>query len=107
MHEKQRSFGLNATFRAALAGLLAVLLLLATTLSVSHALHKSLHLQDGTSTHFCLVCSLVKGQVSTAEVGLVSGPLLLCILSISRLATVSPVEEFEYSPSQSRAPPRW
>ncbi len=107
MHVKQRPFGLNATFRAALASVLVVLLLLATTLSVSHALHKSLHLQDGTSAHLCLVCSLVKGQVNTAEVALVSGPLLLCILFISNLATVSPVEEFEYSPSQSRAPPRW
>lgn len=103
---KRRPFGLGAPAKSALAGLLSLLLLLATTLSVSPALHQSLHLQGGANAHFCLVCSLAKGQVSTAEAALVWVLVVLFFLFSISLATASPFVGFEYFPSQSRAPPR-
>jgi hypothetical protein len=103
---KRRPFGLGAPGKSALAGLLSLLLFLATTLSVSPALHQSLHLQDGANAHLCLMCSLAKGQVSAAESTLILILVVLAFLFSVSLATASPVAGFAYSPSQSRAPPR-
>lgn len=103
---KRRPFGLGAPVKSALAGLLALLLLLATTLSVSHLLHQSLHRADNASGHLCLACSFAKAQVSATDIGLTSALLFFCFIFSISLATASPVAGFEYSPSQSRAPPR-
>jgi hypothetical protein len=85
--------------------LLALLLLISGTLSVSHALHQSLH-PDGTGdSHFCLVCSLAKGQVSTAAVAATSATLRFCWLSTVRTANASPLPGFDYRLAPSRAPP--
>ena len=42
-------------------------------LSVSHALHESLHHDGAANSHFCLVCLFAKGQVNAAEVALEMG----------------------------------
>jgi hypothetical protein len=86
--------------------LLALLLLVSATLSVSHALHQALHHDGDRGSHFCLVCSLAKGQVSVAEVGLVSAILVLACLAVFRTASTSPLAGFDYRLSPSRAPPR-
>ncbi|HTL17514.1 MAG TPA: hypothetical protein VL793_09765, partial [Patescibacteria group bacterium] len=49
-----------------MAALMAILLLIAT-LSVSDLLHQSLHHGSSLSNHFCLVCSLAKGQANGPE----------------------------------------
>jgi hypothetical protein len=54
--------------KSALAGLLALFVLIASTASVSHELHKALHPNGTTTSHFCLVCSLAKGHVAAADV---------------------------------------
>ena len=91
---------------SALGGFLALLLLVATVFSVSHALHQSLHQDGAASGHFCLVCSLAKGQVIAAAVAVISAVLVFsCLWGVCQLGT-SPFPGFDYRASPSRAPPR-
>jgi hypothetical protein len=90
---------------SALGGLLALLLLVATTSSISHALHEFLHQDGAGSGHICLACSFAKGQVSAAAVALVSAVLVFCCLWGVCLANISPFPGFDYRTSPSRAPP--
>jgi len=89
----------------ALGGLLVFLLLLATTFSISHVLHQSLHHDDAGSGHFCLLCSFAKGQVSAAAVALFLAVLVFCCLWGVCRAIISPFPGFDYRTSPSRAPP--
>ena len=102
---ERRLSGLSRAARPALAGLLALLLLGSGTLSVSYALHQSLHNNAAGGSHFCLVCLFAKGQVSAAEVAFVAALLVLCPLSGIRAAKPSPWPGFDYRLSPSRAPP--
>jgi hypothetical protein len=90
---------------SALGGLLALLLLVATTFSVSHALHQSLHHDGAGSGHLCLACSFAKGQVSVAAVGLFVAVLFFCCLWGVCPVGVSPSSGRDYRVSPSRAPP--
>ena len=92
--------------KLALAGLLAVILFISGALSVSHALHQSLHHNGGDNSHFCLVCSLAKGQVSVAAVAVAAGGILSCWLYTIRTVHPVPLLAFDYRISHSRAPPR-
>lgn len=90
---------------SALGGFLALLLLVATVFSVSHALHQSLHHNGAGNGHFCLVCSFAKGQVSAAAVAVISAVLVFCCLwGVCQVGT-SPFPGFDYRTSPSRAPP--
>jgi hypothetical protein len=91
---------------SALGGFLALLLLVASALSVSHALHQSLHQDGATSGHFCLVCSFAKGQASSAAVAVISAVIVFCCLWGICLVSASPFPGFDYRTSPSRAPPR-
>lgn len=91
---------------SALGGFLALLLLVATALSVSHELHQSLHRGRATSGHFCLVCSFAKGQVSAAAVAVICAVLVFCCLWGVCQPGTSPFSGFDYRISPSRAPPR-
>jgi len=96
-----------ASCKKVLAGLLALLLLLAATLSVSHALHQSLHHDGPGNGHLCLICSLVKGQLSAADVACVCAVLIFGLVAGVRWASVTALPDFEYRLSRSRAPPRY
>ena len=76
-----------------------------TALSVSHTLHQSLHSDGAANSHFCLVCSFAKGQVSAAVVAPVSAMLIFSCLSSFRLADTPRYQGFDYRFSLSRAPP--
>ncbi len=89
----------------ALGGLLALLLLVATTFSVSHTLHQFLHPVDAGVGHICLACSFAKGHVSPAAVALVAAVLVLCCFWVVRLVHRSPFSGFDHCTSPSRAPP--
>jgi len=91
--------------KSALAGLLALLLLVAGAISVNHALHQSLHNDKAANSHFCLLCSFAKGQVSGAEVALISAVLSFFCFCGVRLANTSIVAAIDYRLSPSRAPP--
>ena len=82
-----------------------LLLLVATTLSVSHALHKYLHQDGGASGHFCVVCSFAKGQVSAAAVAVISAALVSCLFWGFCLVNTFAFPGFDYRFSPSRAPP--
>ncbi|MCX6928037.1 MAG: hypothetical protein NT154_33225 [Verrucomicrobia bacterium] len=91
--------------KLALGGVLALLLLVATTVSASQALHELLH-QDGTGgDHFCLACSLAKGQVSLEAVAFISVLIAFCYLWGVCPVSTSPFPGFDYRTSPSRAPP--
>jgi hypothetical protein len=103
--QSERKAGRYGGAKSALAGLLALLLLAAATVSANHALHHFLHQDGGVNQHLCLVCSFAKGQVSAAEATLVAAALIvgfsfdLCRANI----LVLPAVDFRLSPS--RAPP--
>jgi hypothetical protein len=85
---------------------MALLLLVASTLSVSHALHQSLH-RDGTvSGHLCLVCSFAKGHASGPGAILVLVAAVLPVLFSFCLPQRSPLpRDFDFGVAQGRAPP--
>jgi hypothetical protein len=85
--------------------LLAVLLLVAAILSVSHALHQCLHNEGAVNGHVCLVCSFAQGQVSAVAVALVSGVFVFPCLWYFCLVGTLPLPGFDYRISPSRAPP--
>jgi hypothetical protein len=91
--------------KSALAGLLAFFVLVASTASVSHELHKALHSNATTASHYCLVCSLAKGQVAAADVApLLALFTLVLLFSIPTLKTlVLPVSDRRLA--HGRAPP--
>jgi hypothetical protein len=91
--------------KPALAGLLMLLLLVATTCSASHALHQALHHHGVVDGHLCLVCSLVKGQVTAASIIFISVVAVFCCLGGVRLATTAAFPGSDYRISLSRAPP--
>ena len=100
-----RLSGLRWVAKPALTGLLALLLLVSGALSVSHALHQSLHNDTTGSHHFCLVCLFAKGQVSAADVAVVAALLVLFALFSPYAGNPSPLPSFDYRLSPSRAPP--
>jgi hypothetical protein len=100
-----RLSGLRRVAKPALSGLLALLLLICGVISVSRALHQLLHNDAAGSHHLCLACSFAKGQVSTADVTLVSGPVIFFCLCGIRAIKPSPLPGFDYRLSPSRAPP--
>jgi hypothetical protein len=100
-----RLSGFQAPAKSALAGLLALLLLAAATFSVCDGLHRCLHSGDTANHHFCLVCSLAKGQASAVEMGVVAFVVLFSCLFGLRLANAAPVVEADVRLSPSRAPP--
>ncbi len=105
LHREQIPSGFKYVASPALAGLLALLLLVAGMLSVSQCLHQALHPEGAGSDHSCLVCSLVKGQVSAVSVAAVMALLVLCCFSAVLCARISPLPGFDYRLSPSRAPP--
>ena len=90
---------------SALSGVLAVLLMVALTFSVSHSLHQFLHRDGAGSDQSCLACSLVKGQVSAAAVAIISAVLVLSCFWVICLVHTTPFCGFDYRSSPSRAPP--
>ena len=110
LESQTKSPGYRAPQRSGLAkpvltGLLAGLLLVCGALSVSQALHQSLHNDSSGSHHLCLVCMFAKGQVTAAD-GTVVTTLLVLWPLIGLCATdPSPLSAFDYRLSPSRAPP--
>jgi hypothetical protein len=97
--------GLGRVPAVALTGLLVLSLLLTATLSVSHALHQSLHHDSTAHSHFCLICCFAKGQVSPAPTTFISAVIVFCCLWGVHLAHSFPFPGFDYRTSPSRAPP--
>jgi len=106
LQPQRKTCDLATVSKAALGGLLALLLLVASALSVSHELHQAAHPQGSANAHLCLLCSLAKGQVSVAAAGPIFAAVVFCFLFRARLTAASPGLSAERSPSQSRAPPR-
>jgi flagellin-like protein len=91
--------------KSAVSGVLVVLLLVAMTFSVSHSLHRILHDDGARSDHFCLACSLAKGQVGALGVASISAVLVLCCFWVDGRDHTTPSCGFDYRLSPSRAPP--
>jgi hypothetical protein len=91
--------------KAALAGLLALLFLVASAFSVSPSLHHWLHHHDAGGHQTCLACSLSHGQVGAAEVASVAVALIFALICGALLQLTSPRSSFDYRLSPSRAPP--
>jgi hypothetical protein len=91
--------------KPAVAGILALLLIVAATLAVSHSLHRALH-PGATENHLCLICSLVKGEVGTADVSAIFA-LFVCALWFfhPHFTFVVPIV-IDQRLDRSRAPPR-
>jgi hypothetical protein len=104
LERKPAGFGRAA--KSALAGLLAIFVLVATASSVSHGLHQALHPNAPSSTHLCLICSLAKGQVTAADVAPALAIFsLILFFSVPALTTVA-LPASDRRLASSRAPPR-
>jgi hypothetical protein len=101
-----RAFGHGAAPKPVLAGLMALLLLVASVLSVSHSLHQSLHRDGSVNGHLCLVCSFAKGHASgpaaTVALAAVVLPVLFCLCLFP--SSLLP-RGFDYRIAHGRAPP--
>ncbi len=96
---------LGGIAKPALSGALALLLVIAATLSACHALHQSLHQSDRSGEHLCLACSLASGHLSTASAFfLVPLALFGFAYALTGHETLLPAS-FDYRLSRSRAPP--
>jgi hypothetical protein len=81
------------------------LIFLAATVALTPALHKQLHPDSKASAHFCLVCLLVKGHITTANVASTCLAAVLIWFGASVCAGTFPFASFDYRLSPSRAPP--
>src|SRR5215469_18031869 len=81
--------------KPALAGLLVILLLALSTISVCPSLHKFLHSDGGETNHQCLVCSFAKGQVAAAEASGVFAAVVISLLGFVLLQKFSPLPSFD------------
>ena len=91
----------DSAAKAGLIGLLALLLLTASTFSINHALHQRLH-APGDSGNGCLVCSFSKGQVTSADIA------PLWVVLVSAILFLLPLVSQASRPAVDRrlAPPR-
>jgi succinate dehydrogenase/fumarate reductase cytochrome b subunit len=89
----------------ALAGFLALMLLLVNAMAASPALHRAIHHDADADDHECAVTLFIKGQVSAAVIVTVAAGLL-AVFGVVVLLTDTPLfPAVEYSFSSSRAPP--
>jgi hypothetical protein len=91
--------------KPAVAGLLAALLLLATTASASHFLHRALHGSASSPNHHCVICLFAKGQVSTADGVATLGLFVAVFLFTIAWTSARALESTDLRLSPSRAPP--
>jgi len=102
----QRSWCPGAAPKAVLSGIVALLLLVAATLSVNHTLHRSLHNDGSLNGHFCLVCAFAKGQANSPDVPLALAFYVALVLFCIRIAEISFMPGgFDYRLTYGRAPP--
>lgn len=83
-----------------------MLLSLSAAFSVSGKLHQSLHHGGAADGHFCLLCCLAKGHVSTPEVAQVSPVPIQTAVTRPRQPFSRPLTGFDYALPPGRAPPR-
>jgi len=101
-----RAFGSGSASKPVLAGLMALLLLVASLLSVNHSLHQSLHRDGSVNGHLCLVCSFAKGHASGPEAALIfAGVLLPVLLYLCLLPSSSLPRGLDHRVAHGRAPP--
>ena len=100
-----RALGLGAASGAVLAGLLSLLLLIASTLSVSHSLHQSLHRDGALNGHLCLVCSFAKGHAGGPEAAFALAVAVLPVLFYLCILQGPLPRGFDYRVAYGRAPP--
>jgi hypothetical protein len=105
LQERAKSVSAKRVAHSAFAGLLAILLFFSGLLSVSHVAHQSAHSRTSDS-HFCFICSIVKGQVNAADVGPVFVSFVATILFCIPLLRDSVALSEDRRLAPSRAPPR-
>ena len=91
--------------KSALAGVLAAFVLIGATASVSHALHQALHANGASASHFCLICSLSKGHVTTADVAPVFAAFAAFLFIFLLTPRAMPVLAVDRRLAPTRGPP--
>jgi len=91
--------------RPAVAGLMALVLLLVGLLASSERIHSWLH-TDSPSTHgSCAVCALVKGQLDAPAVSPSFAVALIPLSGIVPVLESAPTPAVDFSAATSRGPP--
>ena len=98
--------GMRRAAQPALAGLLAVAVLVITTLSVCPSLHRVLHEAAGATTTGCVVCLFAHGQVHAVDTVVVQATQVVRRPGSVRLPRTAVVGRSDCRLSPSRAPPR-
>ena len=74
-----------------LAAVLAVLLLVAATLSANHSLHQAIHGDGSATTHVCLICSLSKGQVNASDIAPILAVFFALLIFTAPIVRLTPI----------------
>jgi len=88
-----------------LAAMLAVLLLVAATLSANHSRHQAVHGDGAAASHACLICSLSKGQVTASDIAPVLLAYCAILIFIAPLIPQAPSAQSDLRLAPGRAPP--
>jgi small neutral amino acid transporter SnatA (MarC family) len=91
--------------KTALAALLSFLLVTSAVISVSHTLHKKLHTEDASPGHFCLVCSLSKGQITPAEAAPILTIFVVSVFFLIPVLRTAPLRSVDRRLAPNRGPP--
>jgi hypothetical protein len=92
--------------KPALAGILALLLVLSSALSSSPALHQLLHTDYSPNNHVCLVCLLAQGQVSGTAPAAIPALFVFGLILLLPALRMTVLPGFDHRLFFSRAPPR-
>ena len=105
VHLGRKLWSNDSIAKPVLAGLLALLLLAGTSLSIRHSAHGAFPGQGDAGHDLCLLCSFAKGQVNTSEATQETAFLVLVLFSPVLLLGTPPFLGFNYRISPGRAPP--
>ena len=107
MHQQRTSPGFSTAAKAALAGMMVLLLLWLATFAATSAFHQSLHADAGTGGHHCVICVFAHGQVDTASVGGLTVLFIAFCVGLVPLARQLMLSSIDLRLAPSRAPPRF
>lgn len=91
--------------RAALAALLSFLIVASAVISVSHVLHQKLHAENAAPGHFCLLCSLSKGQITAAEAAPILATFVATVVFLVPVLRAACLTSVDQRLAPNRGPP--
>jgi hypothetical protein len=104
--QKERTFfRLRPVAKSALAGLLGVLLFIASLLAANPFHHQSFHSGNAANSHLCVICMFASGQVNAADVAPILTDFVSSFVELTPAVPTILLTSADYLLSPSRGPP--